>query len=213
MEQGYAICFNEWALDKSINGELGLLLIISSLCAEKGFCYASNEYLSKLFKTTETTITRKIRKLKDKNYITVEYKKRGSEIIERKLRLTKMSVDRLQICKPTAYKNVKENNISIKNININNKKKEIYKEKRYFENENLNELFNEFLQMRKKLKAINSDRAIQMLLNKLNNYDDDTKIKMIEKSIVNSWKGIFELKDTKTGMDKFNETLERWVNK
>ena len=40
---GYAICFNDWALDKSIKNELGLLLIISSLCAKEGYCYATNE--------------------------------------------------------------------------------------------------------------------------------------------------------------------------
>lgn len=128
MNDGYSICFNEWALDKDINGELGLLLIISSLCAEKGYCYASNEYLSKLFNTTETTITRKLRKLKEKNYITVEYKKRGSEIIERNIRLTKMYVDHLQNCKSTTYKIVRENNITTNNINNNNE--EINKERK-----------------------------------------------------------------------------------
>lgn len=129
MNDGYSICFNEWALDKDINGELGLLLIISSLCAEKGYCYASNEYLSKLFNTTETTITRKLRKLKEKNYITVEYKKRGSEIIERNIRLTKMYVDHLQNCKSTTYKIVRENNINTNNINNNNKENNKEREK------------------------------------------------------------------------------------
>lgn len=64
----------------------------------------------------------------------------------------------------------------------------------YFSNENLNTLFNEFLEMRKKLKAVNSDRAIKMLINKLNKYDDNTKIKMLENSILNSWKDVYELK-------------------
>ena len=48
MKNGYAICFNEWVLDNSIKNELRLLLIISSLCAEKGYCYASNEYLANI---------------------------------------------------------------------------------------------------------------------------------------------------------------------
>ena len=65
----------------------------------------------------------------------------------------------------------------------------------YYANEKLNELFLEFLQVRKKIKAVNSDRAINMLINKLNNYDDETKIKMIEQSIVNSWKDVYELKE------------------
>lgn len=64
----------------------------------------------------------------------------------------------------------------------------------YFNNKELNSIFIDFLEMRKKLKAVNSDRAINALINKLNNYDDETKYKMIEQSIENSWKGLFELK-------------------
>ena len=46
MNNGYSVCFNEWALDKEIKDELGLLLIISSLCAEKGYCWATNEFFA-----------------------------------------------------------------------------------------------------------------------------------------------------------------------
>lgn len=123
MNNGYSICFNEWALDKDIKNELGLLLIISSLTAEKGYCYASNKYLASLFETTEETISRKIKTLQDKNYITVEYEKKGCEIINRKLRLTKISIDDYQKYQSTIDKNVKENNIMINNISIN---REIY---------------------------------------------------------------------------------------
>ena len=34
-----------------------------------------------------------------------------------------------------------------------------------------------------------------MLLNKLSDYDDETKKKMIERSILNSWKDLYEIKD------------------
>lgn len=120
MEDGYAICLNEWALDNSIKGELGLLLIISSLTAKEGFCYASNEYFAKLFKTTEQTISKKIKKLEQKNYVTISYKKRGCEVISRKIRLTKMLTDDYRKRESTINENVKENNISINNTNINN---------------------------------------------------------------------------------------------
>lgn len=119
LENGYSICFNEWALDKEIKNELGLLLIISSLCAKEGYCYASNEYLSMIFNEPEQTISRKIKKLKDKNYITIEYEKRGCEVIKREIRLTKMLIDGYQKCEPTVNKNVKDNNISINNISNN----------------------------------------------------------------------------------------------
>jgi len=120
MKDGYAICLNEWALDNSIKGELGLLLIISSLTAKEGFCYASNEYFAKLFKTTEQTISKKIKKLEQKNYITISYKKRGCEVISRKIRLTKMLIDDYRKRESTINENVKENNTSINNTSINN---------------------------------------------------------------------------------------------
>ena len=122
MQEGYSICFNEWALDKEIKNELGLLLIISSLCAEKGYCFASNKYLSQLFDIPEQTISRKIKLLENKKYITIEYKKRGCEVIERYIRLTKLLIDDKQKCVSTINKIVKDNNININNTsnNINN---------------------------------------------------------------------------------------------
>ena len=118
MENGYALCLNKWALDKSIKNDLGLLLIISSLCAEKGYCWASNEYLGNLFNVTPESISRKLKLLENKNYITIEYERRGTQVIKRYLRLTKISTDHYQKCQWTINKNVKENNISINNISL-----------------------------------------------------------------------------------------------
>lgn len=67
----------------------------------------------------------------------------------------------------------------------------------YFQNENINNLFIEFLELRKKLKAVNSDRAIKMLLNELNNYEDSIKQQMLETSILNSWKSVYPPKNMK----------------
>ena len=121
MKEGYSICFNEWALDKDIKDELGLLLIISSLTAEKGYCYASNDYLAKIFKTNVVTISRKIKILEEKKYIEIEYEKKGCLVISRKIRLTKMITAINKNVNRTINKNVKENNISnINNTSINN---------------------------------------------------------------------------------------------
>ena len=121
MNEGYSICFNEWALDKNIKDELGLLLIISSLTAEKGYCYASNDYLAKIFETSVVTISRKIKILEEKKYIKIEYEKKGCLVISRKIRLTKMLTAINKNVNRTINKNVKENNISnINNTSINN---------------------------------------------------------------------------------------------
>ena len=126
MKNGYSICLNEWALDETIKNELGLLLIISSLCAEKGYCFASNKYLADIFNTLDVTISKKINKLKDKGYIVIEYEKRGCEIKKRYIRLAKTLTDDYQKCQSTISENAKDNNISINNTSINNINNNIY---------------------------------------------------------------------------------------
>ena len=106
--------------------------------------------------------------------------------------------------KPNDNENVNDND----NVNVI---KEINKEK-YFQNDLVNNLFAEFLQVRKKLKAVNSERAIKTLINKLNNYDDETKCKMIEQSIVSSWKDIYEIKGNKKVPGWYNQDLKEQVD-
>ena len=87
----------------------------------------------------------------------------------------------------------------------------------YFDNDNLEAIFKEFLDLRKQLKAKNTDRAIKTLLNKLNKYNDDIKYQMIENSIVNSWKDVYELKQQNNNYRKQTYTREEivpdWFNK
>ena len=66
----------------------------------------------------------------------------------------------------------------------------------YFENPLINELFINFLENRIELfgKKINTKHSINLLVNKLNKFDDETKEQMINNSLENSWKGIFEIK-------------------
>lgn len=133
MENGYSICLNKWALDKDIKSELGLLLIISSLSAQEGYCYAKNDYFSNLFGITETSVSLKLKKLQEKGYITTVYTKRGAEVIDRKiyinidLRIKKSYTDELKKVKPTNKKNLKYNNIINNNIINNN----IYRDKKF----------------------------------------------------------------------------------
>ena len=91
-------------------------------------------------------------------------------------------------------------------------KKEIY-----FKEKELNNLFIDFLEVRKKIKAVNSDRAINMLLKKLSQYSDDVKRKMIEQSIVNSWKDVYAVKEeitkSKTSVEKMNDVFNKFLSK
>lgn len=166
---------------------------ITALSSKYGVCTASNNYFARLYEVDSSAISKWITQLKNKKYIEVEYETKGKEIKKRIIRI--IGTDKCQYVLPNdngGYcQKDKENNTS-----INNTSKKEYKE-RYFDKVELNEIFIEFLQLRKKLKAVNSDRAINSLLKKLNNYDDDTKYKMIEQSIVSSWKNVYEIKENK----------------
>ena len=125
INEGYSICYNEWALDNRIKNELGLLLIIASLSAEQGYCWAGNKYFAELFNEPTNTISRKIKRLETLGYIKAEYKKSGNVVVTRKLTITNLS--RTQNCVPpyskmstAVLKNVKEKNINNKIINNKN---------------------------------------------------------------------------------------------
>lgn len=75
-----------------------------------------------------------------------------------------------------------------------NKKKDntIY----YPDDKELNDTVIDFIEFRKNIKAPMTDRAVQIMVNKLNSMTDDRteKIRILEQSMLNSWKGIFPLK-------------------
>ena len=136
INDGYSVCSNAWAIDKDIKNELGLLLIISSLCADKGYCWATNEYLSNLFEESQENISRKVKKLEEKGYIKVDYERNGTQITKRIITIDKIingGVYHRQNYQPTIDENVKENNtnINIYYLFIN----KIIKEKSIYEND------------------------------------------------------------------------------
>lgn len=84
---GYAICFNQWLFDDRIKSQLRLLLLIASLSAKEGYCYASNQYLAEKFKTTPENISRQISILRDYGYIKTEDEKFGAVVTNRKIKI------------------------------------------------------------------------------------------------------------------------------
>lgn len=191
--KGYSICLNKWALDKSIKNELGLLLIISSLTAKSGICFASNGYFAELFQIDEVTVSRKIKKIENKGYIEIAYLKRGAEILKREIRLTEMLTDDKQKSQSTINKNVKDNitSINITSINkIERKLKFSYDSDLFIKN------WNRWLNYRKdkKKKYVNFDSEQSALkkLEKISENENDA-IQIINESIAQGWVGLFPL--------------------
>ena len=87
LQNGYAICFNSWLFDERIQNELRLLLLISSLSAKEGYCYASNEYLGEKFGKSKDWASSGVTKLKNLGYIEVELQKFGAVVTNRKIKM------------------------------------------------------------------------------------------------------------------------------
>lgn len=88
----------------------------------------------------------------------------------------------------------------------------------YTNNPNLIESLENFIDMRKSIKAKMTQNALKLLLSKLDKMaaDDDTKIEILNQSIMNSWKGVFEVKG-KTSSNQTNvvdtSAMERFMNR
>lgn len=81
----------------------------------------------------------------------------------------------------------------------------------------LEKTLEDFEEMRKRIKAPMTDRARQLLmsrLKKLSGGDETTMIAILEQSIVNSWKGVYEIKDgykdADSGSDAAGGTPDGW---
>lgn len=81
----------------------------------------------------------------------------------------------------------------------------------YPNDEKLNQTFADYVAMRKQIKSPMTDRAVELAMSKLEKLsggDNDKAIAILEQSIMNSWKGLFELKET---YNKPQQSLaEKW---
>lgn len=184
-------------LDKRLNAiEKVILTEIDSLDNEESGCYASNKYLAEFCQCSETKISTAISKLIDLEYIYVKSFDGRTRIL--KSRVSNFERQDLKNLK-SDIKKVKDNNI-YNNINNKESKKESNYDKiinSQITNEELKNTLYEFIKMRKFIKKPLTDRALQLLINKLHKLANtpEKAIKILEQSIVHSWQDIYELKE------------------
>lgn len=201
----YAIIPANIRYDSSITPNAKLLYgEITALCNEKGYCWANNEYFASLYGVSKVSISKWIRQLVEKGYIdsVFEYKEGTKEILNRYLTIINDPIKE-KFNTPIKEK-FKDNNTLINNTS-NNKKEKRKTEfdlliEGYTQDLQLRNTIYEFLKMRKAIKAPMTSNALKLMLNKLdrlapNDIHCDTRIAILEQSIMNSWKGIFELKE------------------
>lgn len=121
----------------------------------------------------------------------------------------------------TKHRTQNSNKQELKEIK-NEKNEKNIKDNLYFDVDELNEVFKDFIKMRKSLKdGAMTERAITMMINKLNKYDVEYAIKMLEQSILKNYKDVYELKNEnkpkefKTKQqhmdEQKNEQLKKWL--
>lgn len=184
-------------------------------------CFATNKHFVNNFGINSSRISQIIQSLQRKNYITITYDFNGKEIIKRYLHINRppyppkdgmskinigMLKNEMGVCqfdKEGYVKKLKDNNTNINNTNINNKE-ERKKETNYdkiinsmVEDEEVKNSIYEFIKMRKLIKKPMTDRALTMLINKLEKLssDKDIQIKILEKSILKNWTDIYPYKE------------------
>ncbi len=173
---------------------------ITALCNEKGYCWATNDYFSKLYNVSKTSISKWISALIKKGYIYSEivYKEGTKEIDNRYLKLVKYPIEE-KLNTPIEEK-LKDNNTSINNT-FNNKK--VSKKESFdalidgFTNDNeIKDLLKEWLKVRKAKRAAMTNRAIELNLNKLNNLANESNLsinKYLEEVICRGWAAFYKI--------------------
>ena len=155
-----------------------------------------------------------------------EQKKEQNEELERKRKGTEINVENTGIEedrgtekgieKEQNEEQKKEHSSQYNNLNIiSNKEKGTSIDKiinSYTGNFELRNTLKEFLKMRKSIKKPMTDKAMKLLINKLDKLgsNDNEKIEILNQSIFNSWQGVFELKNKREEV-KEEKTIEEKI--
>ena len=213
-EKGYGNVAKLVMVDKTIS--IGAKALYSYLCSYafgKDEAYPTVERIMQELNISENSFRRYRKELEDKGYITVEFKNikgtnrnvyKINNLVEQKKEpqnLTPSKFGTLPKSTPSKFgtqiiKDSKEYNN--KNI-INNKEKKEKTERHLtsiYKSEEFKETFNEFIDMRKSIKKPATNKAIEMIIIKLEKVNNEEQaIKMLERSIINNWQDVYEIKE------------------
>ena len=213
-EKGYGNVAKLVMVDKTIT--IGAKALYSYLCSYafgKDEAYPTVERIMQELNISENSFRRYRKELEDKGYITVEFKnikgtnrnvyKINNSVEQKKepQNLTPSKFGTLPKSTPSKFgtqiiKDSKEYNN--KNI-INNKEKKGKTERRFtsiYQSEEFKETFNEFIDMRKSIKKPATNKAIEMIIIKLEKVNNEEQaIKMLERSIINNWQDVYEIQE------------------
>lgn len=197
----YAIIPANVRYDKSLPPNAKLLYgEITALCNERGYCWATNKYFADLYSVSTTSVSKWISALCDGGYIQskITYKEGTKEIDKRYITIVQQPIE--EKLNTPIEKKLKENTTSSFNTTKNKKKerKTSYDEiLSSVQDNSLKELYLEYIKMRKLIKAPLTDRALEMLIRKVNKLEPSSianQKKLLENAIMNNWKSVYPLK-------------------
>lgn len=219
LQNGYAVCFNSWLFDERIQNELRLLLLISSLSAKEGYCYASNEYLGEKLGKSKDWASSGVTKLKNLGYIEVELQKFGAVVTNRKIKIVALeNAARPRTENPTSAdgkSNVREREIQRPPYNVcarnNNTSQENYKLLKLQANNNPlppkgvslpdfidPNLWQEYLAYKKERREKLSSKGIEMKFSEWAKWASEgiDVNECLREAMRNEWQGVFPPKPT-----------------
>ena len=219
-EKGYGNVAKLVMVDKTIS--VGAKALYSYLCSYafgKDEAYPTVERIMQELNISENSFRRYRKELEDKGYITVEFKNiKGTNRNVYKINNSIEQKKEPQNLTPSKFgtqiiKDSKEYNN--KNIIINNKEKKEKTERHFtsiYQSEEFKETFSDFLEMRKSIKKPATDKAIEMIIIKLEKVNNEEQaIKMLERSIINNWQDVFEIKERSENGKKSTTNNKREV--
>lgn len=189
------------------------------------------QYLADWTNSTKQGISKNLKSLVNKGYIAKEekiingvkfceyYATKFNEVLNKVECGMQQSLTPMQQSLTGGIKQSLTNNIdNIINKNINNISN-INNKDYYPLDDKLNDAFKDFIEYRKKIRKPMTQRAIKLLMSRLDELssDNDVKIQILNQSIMNGWTGLFPLKsDSKNPVnDKLNESydlINQWVH-
>lgn len=222
LTQWYWMIPNAVLFDNRLTDKQKLLFcLISSLCAEKWYCWASNTYLWEKLNVKAWTISNSVKALIDLGYIYSDVNKsKGNErhitignVINQN---TYCEKSQYPYCEKSQDNNISNNNTNKKwqtksfslNKNLSVRLTNICKGDLTF-TENVIERLEEYNNTRKKDKKLEklTDKWFKLVIDKLIklwNWTEDGMIAVLKQSVENGWEWLFEVKGYKPKVDYEN---------
>lgn len=167
-------------------------------------CFPSRDKICFDLEISKDSLTKYIRELKKAGFLKVEQEKAEGRFLRNLYTLpdTKIPCPKISDTEDFGHGNLdtKNNNLKSNSIfksNTEEKKKSGYDEiLSSIEDISLRELYLDYIKMRKLIKSPMTDRALQMLINKVESLETDVERqkKLLETAIINNWKSVYPLK-------------------